>query len=155
MWLLGAGYHRSGERSDAYATLKRRDEADELFPTEQDYLDLEPDPSDYVKAVARDAPDLVARARHAPGDEVRGDLAGVLDVSVLAVVVEDAGHRLEEVWVGILMPPKGPIPPHPAWLLAALAALFPGAEPEELHYGGDFPRPQGSRPGEIVVCRQL
>ena len=32
VWLLGAGYHRSGERSDAYAVLKRRDEADEAVP---------------------------------------------------------------------------------------------------------------------------
>jgi hypothetical protein len=69
VWLLGAGYHRSGERSDAYATLKRRDEADELFPTEQDYLDLEPDPADYVQAVAREAPEAVVRARQVPGEE--------------------------------------------------------------------------------------
>jgi hypothetical protein len=55
VWLLGAGYHRSGERSDAYAALKRRDETDDLFPTEQDYLDLEPDSAPYVEAVARDA----------------------------------------------------------------------------------------------------
>jgi hypothetical protein len=152
VWLLGAGYHRSGERSDAYAVLKRRDRADELFPTEQDYVDLEPDPADYVQAVAQDAPALVSRARQAPGEEVRGDLAGVLDVSVIAVVVEDAGQRLEEIWVGFSMPPKGPVPPHPVWVLVALAALFPNAEPEELHHGGLFPRPDGNRHGEVVVC---
>jgi len=60
-------------------------------------------------------------------------------------------HCVEEIWVGFSMPPKGPIPPHPAWLLAALAALFPRAEPEDLHYGGDFPRPEGTRHGEVVV----
>ena len=43
------------------------------------------------------------------------------------------------------MPPKGPIPPHPAWLAAALAALFPEAKPDELHHGGKFPRPGGNR----------
>ena len=107
-----------------------------------------------MDAVAREAPDLVMQARQVPGKEVRADLADVLDVSVMTVVVEDAGQRLEEIWVGFSMPPRGPIPPHPAWLLAALAALFPGAEPEELHYGGDFPRPGGSRHGEVVVCWQ-
>ena len=152
VWLLGAGYHRSGDRSDAYGVLKRRDEADELFPTEQDYLDLEPDPADFVAAVARDAPSLMAEVGKVPGVAVEADLAGVLDVSVVMVVVEDAQDRLEEVWVGFSMPPKGPIPPHPAWLLTALAALLPDAEVEELHYGGDFPRPGGNRQREIVVC---
>ena len=152
VWLLGAGYHRSGERSDAYAVLKRRDEADELFPTEQDYLDLEPDPADYVEAVIREAPNLVVQARQVPGEEIPANLAGVLDVSVMAVVVEEAGQLLEEIWVGFSMPPKGPIPPHPAWLLVALAALFPSAEPEDLHHGGLFPRPGGNRHGEVVVC---
>jgi hypothetical protein len=151
VWLLGAGYHRSGERSDAYAALKRRDETDDLFPAEHDYLDLEPDPTPYVEAVARDAPVLVVRARQAPGVEVHGELAGVLEVSLVAVVVEEAGQHLEEIWVGFSMPPKGLIPPHPEWLLVALAALFPEAEPEELRHGGEFPRPGGNRRGEIVV----
>jgi hypothetical protein len=107
-----------------------------------------------VQAVAREAPEVVAQARQAPGEEVRADLAGVLDISVMAVVVEGAGRRLEEIWVGFSMPPKGPIPPHPAWLLAALAALFPGADDERLRYGGEFPRPGGNRHGEVVVCWQ-
>jgi hypothetical protein len=152
VWLLGAGYHRSGERSDAYAVLKRRDETDELFPVEQDYLDLEPDPADFVVAVARDAPRVMAEAVMTPGVAVEADLAGVLDVSAVVIVVEEGQDRLEETWVGFSMPPKGPIPPHPAWLLTALAALLPDAEAEELHYGGDFPRPGGNRQGEIVVC---
>ena len=155
VWLLGAGYHRSGERSDAYVALKRRDETDDLFPTEQDYLDLEPDPAPYVEAVARDAPDLLARAREAPGVEINGDLGGALDVSLVAVVVEEAGQHLEEIWVGFSMPPKGSIPPHPEWLLVALAALFPEAGAEELRHGGEFPRPGGHQRGEIVVCWQL
>jgi hypothetical protein len=152
VWLLGGGYHRSGERSDAYAALKRRDETDDLFPTEQDYLDLEPDPTPYVEAVARDAPALLARAREAPSVEVHGDLRRVLDVSLVAVVIEEAGQRLEEIWVGFSMPPKGAVPPHPEWLVVALAALFPEAEPEDLHHAGKFPRPGGNRPGEVVVC---
>jgi hypothetical protein len=65
-WLLGAGYHRSGERSDAYAVLKRRDETDDLFPVEQDYLHLEPDPANFVVALARDAPASWLRRRRRP-----------------------------------------------------------------------------------------
>lgn len=113
VWLLGAGYHRSGERSDAYAALKRRDETDDLFPADQDYLDLEPDPTPYVEAVARDAPALLARAREAPGVEVHGELGGVLEVSLVALVVDEADQHLEEIWVGFSMPPRGPMPPHP------------------------------------------
>jgi hypothetical protein len=105
-----------------------------------------------VQAVAQNAPTLVSRARQAPGEEVRGDLVGVLDVSVMSVVVEDADERLEEIWVGFSMPPNGPLPPHPAWLLAALAALFPGADVADLRYGGEFPRTEGNRHGEVVVC---
>lgn len=41
VWLLGVGWHESGSRDDAYMVLKRRDEAGDLMPTEQDYLDLE------------------------------------------------------------------------------------------------------------------
>ena len=121
VWLLGAGYHRSGERSDVYATLKRRDEADELFPTEQDYLDLEPDPTEFVETVARDAPALMRQAIESPHTEITGDLAGALDVSVLVRGLAET----REVWVGFSMPPKGQVPPYPEWLLVALAALLP------------------------------
>ena len=58
VWLLGAGYHRSGDRSDAYANLKRRDADGELFPDEQDYFDVEPDPKPFVEAIAETAPAL-------------------------------------------------------------------------------------------------
>jgi hypothetical protein len=147
VWLLGAGYHRSGERGDVYAELKRRDEADELFPSEHDYLDLEPNPAEYVEAVARDAPALMQQAVEGPETEVTGDLAGALDVSVLVRGEADK----QEVWVGFSMPPKSNVPPYPEWLLVALAALLPEADQADLRYGEAFPRPGGSKRGEQVV----
>jgi hypothetical protein len=147
VWLLGAGYHRSGERGDVYAELKRRDEADELFPTEQDYLDLEPDPVEFVEAVARDAPGLMQQAIESPETEITGDLAGALDVSVL---VRDSGET-REVWLGFSMPPKSEVPPYPEWLLVSLAALLPEADQADLRYGEAFPRPGGNKRGEQVV----
>jgi hypothetical protein len=143
VWLLGAGYHGSGERSDVYSELKRRDEADELFPSEQDYLDLEPDPVEFVEAVARDAPALIQQAIESPETESTGDLAGALDASVL---VRDSGET-REVWLGFSMPPKGEVPPYPEWLLVALAALLPEANQADVRYGETFTRPGGSKRG--------
>lgn len=147
VWLLGAGYHRSGDRGDVYAELKGRDAADELFPTEQDYLDLEPDPANYVEAVSRDAPRLMEEAAANLGAEVTGDLAGALDVSVLVREVDG----IREVWIAFSMPPKAQVPPYPEWLLVALAALLPEADHADLQYGEAFPRPGGSKRGEQVV----
>jgi hypothetical protein len=144
VWLLGAGYHRSGERTDAYAELKARDEIDELFPTEQDYLDFESDPADFAAAVARDAPRLIEAARARIGEEINGELGGALDVFVLV--------RGGEVWVGFAMPPKAEVPPYPEWLLVALAALLPDADQADIRYGEQFPRPGGTKYGEQVVC---
>jgi len=55
-----------------------------------------------------------SQAKQVPGEELRADLAGVIDVAVMIVVEEDAGQHLEEIWVGVSTPRKGLIPPHPA-----------------------------------------
>jgi hypothetical protein len=36
-------------------------------------------------------------------------------------------------------------------LIVAVTALFPAAEAEELRYGAEFPRPQGSCHGEFIL----
>ncbi|MGQ0826440.1 MAG: hypothetical protein ACT4OX_15655 [Actinomycetota bacterium] len=146
VWLLGAGYHRSGDHGDAYAELKRRDEVDALFPTEADYFDLEPDPADYVAAVARDAPSLMQQAREHVGEETAGELGGALNVSVLI----EAGDAGDEVWIGFAMPPKTSIPPMPEWLLVALAALLPDADISDVDFAAQFPR-RGNRKAEVVI----
>ena len=65
VWLLGVGWHESGSRGDAYATLKARDVAGTLMPDEQDYLDLEmtlEEAGAFVVQVSQQAPALVAQA---------------------------------------------------------------------------------------------
>ena len=161
VWLLGVGWHESGSRDDAYAVLKARDQAGTLMPGEQDYLDLEmtrEDALSFVVQVSQQAPALVASAREAPGEEVRGVIAGRLGVGVLVEVVVIPGddESLEEIWVGFEMPPlEGAcdLPPQPEWIMAVLAAIVPvQVSAQALDFGGSFPRPGGTKPNEIVVC---
>ncbi|MGP8151495.1 MAG: hypothetical protein ACLPXU_12535, partial [Acidimicrobiales bacterium] len=161
VWLLGVGWHESGSRGDAYATLEARDVAGTLMPDEQDYLDLEmslEEAGAFVVQVSEQAPTLVAQARLAAGREVRGVIAGRLGLGVLVqvVVVADEEEALEEIWVGFEMPPfpgACELPPHPEWIQVVLAALVPvELTIADLEFGGSFPREGGSRPNEIVVC---
>jgi len=161
VWLLGVGWHESGSTDDAYAVLKARDEAGTLMPDEQDYLDLEmslDEARSFVAQVAEQAPALVARARGVPGQEVCGVIAGRLGVGVVVevVVVPGDDDSLEEIWVGFEMPPhRGAcdLPPQPEWVLAVLAAMVPvHISLLDLDFGGAFPRAEGTRPNEIVVC---
>ncbi len=161
VWLLGVGWHESGSRGDAYATLEARDVAGTLMPDEQDYLDLEmslEEAGAFVVQVSKQAPALVAQARLAAGREVRGVIAGRLGLGVLVqvVVVADEEEALEEIWVGFEMPPfpgACELPPHPEWIQVVLAALVPvELTIADLEFGGSFPREGGSRPNEIVVC---
>lgn len=161
VWLLGVGWHESGSRDDAYAVLKRRDEAGDLMPTEQDYLDLEmtlEEAHSFVVQVREQAPALIAEARERPGGEVRGVIAGRLGVGVQVevVVIPGEDERLEEVWIGFGLPPLPgacELPPQPEWIQVVLAAMIPvEAGLENVEFGGTFPRAGGSRPNEIVVC---
>jgi hypothetical protein len=160
VWLLGVGWHESKSREDAYNMLKRRDENGELMPTEQDYLDLEmswEEARSFAATVAEEAPALAAQARGAGGTEVRGLIAGRLEVGVVVIVVADDQdqERLEEIWVAFSLPPQsGPceLPPQSEWLTVVLAAMVPvPITAADLRFGGDFPRDGGSRPHEVVV----
>lgn len=161
VWLLGVGWHESGSRDDAYTVLKRRDEAGDLMPTEQDYLDLEmtlEEARSFVVQVSEQAPALIAEARGRPGEEVRGVIAGRLGVGVQVevVVIPGEDERLEEVWIGFGLPPLPgacELPPQPEWIQVVLAAMIPvEAGLENVEFGGRFPRTGGSKPNEIVVC---
>ncbi len=161
VWLLGAGLHESGSAADAYAVLKERDRAGSLMPDEADYLDLEmtaSETADFVRQVALQAPQLVDEARRNPATEVRGLIAGRLEVGVQVERADDpvTGDFLEEVWIGFRMPPQpGPteLPSQPEWALAVLAAMVPvPVSFSDLDFGGTFPRPGGTAPNEIVVC---
>lgn len=161
VWLLGVGWHESGSLDDAYAVLKARDQAGNLMPSEQDYLDLEmsyEETHTFVVRVSQEAPALVEQARQAASTEVRGVIAGRLGVGVLVevVVIPGEDESLEEIWVGFEMPPiegATELPPQPEWIMAVLAAMVPAnVSADALDFSGSFPRVGGSKPNEIVVC---
>lgn len=163
VWLLGVGWHESGSRDDAYEVLKGRDTQGLLMPDEQDYLDLEAtleEEQAFVAQVNVQAPALVDEARARGGVEVRGIIAGRLSVGVTVEAVEVPGEgRIEEVWVAFEMPPvpgECRLPPHPQWIMVVLAAMVAvEVRLEDLDFDGQFPRPGGSRPNEIVVAWRL
>jgi len=144
VWLLGVGYHRSGERGDAYEVLKRRDEADNLFPEEQDYLDLEAAFDDglaFVEAVAEEGPAILRQARERPGERVTAVIAEALDIGVLVEVVVIDGAEEEEVWVGIALPPIAHLRfPPGEWITVLLAGVLgPSANLDDVDLPGVVP----------------
>ena len=145
VWLIGVGYHRSGDHTDAYKVLKARDRAGVLFPDEIDYLDVIPDPEPFVSALNQDASMFVARSRERLGEIVSGILGGAFDIEMLT---READGGLE-MWISFFLPPKRSVPPD--WLIVALASLFPTADEVDFRYDKPFPRPGPPKKGEIVV----
>lgn len=154
VWLLGVGWHESSSRDDAYAVLKRRDEAGELFPTVEDFEDAEPDDIEaFLEALRETAPALMALAKATPGKEIRGLVAATVNVALLVEVLVVESDKLEETWIAISLPPTPPpefvLPPE--WQTYLLAALLADAAFEDLEWGRDFPRPGGTAANEVVV----
>ena len=158
VWLLGGGFHRSGDRSDAYAVLKGRDVAGELFPTKEDYRRLGPSTptaESFTKDLDESARSFVEEAIDEPGTEVRRCFGDVLDVRIK--VTED------RLWIGLLLPPRlsGALPN--GYHAAVLAALLPGIDMDEINFApGVFPgaphatfepvvRAGGSSPGPRLL----
>lgn len=160
VWLLGVGYHKSGDADDAYEVLKQRDRASTLFPDKRDYLDLEPTREDFdafLATVDRDAPALLRRARAQPGDAITVDLGRVLQVSVVVerMLDLDTGEALEDVDIGFHLPPEvdGVLPPYPGWLTTVLACMLPDADLCDLDFGQPFPVRLDPRPVRLETVR--
>jgi hypothetical protein len=130
VWLLGFGYHRSGEAGDAYPYLKQLDADGALLPTRADYdLLYELRDAALPSELRRLAFEMLESARSSVGEEIRGVLAGAFPVSV---VVENEGG-LEAVWLAVshrLI--KGELDPPPEWLRFVVAAFFPDAGFEDI-----------------------
>ena len=148
--------HPGRWRGDAYAVLKRRDESGDLFPTEQDYLDLEPDIDEalaFVEAVANEGPALLERARANPGEPVSAVVGDTLDVGVLVDVIVIDDSSAEEIWIGVSLPPrKGARLPGGDWISVVLAGVLgPSASMTDIDFPPDFPGDEGAR--YAVVAR--
>ncbi|MCH7844874.1 MAG: hypothetical protein IH850_03495 [Acidobacteria bacterium] len=150
VWLVGAGYHRSGERDDVYELLKAKDKAGELFPTEEDYLRLEPSRATadtFAADLIENGLDLSAEALQNPDTELRRVFGGVLEVRVKATQ--------DGLWIGFLQPPlvSGVLPG--GYHLAVVAALAPNAEIDDLDFSpGRFPgAPHTSHEDVALIAR--
>lgn len=128
VWLLGVGQHRSGDHDDAYTLLKQRDRTGTLFPDQDDYADLEPEPLTFVHALAAAAPMMIAQALAEPGQPVASELAGILRVRILVQPIGGTSHGAE-IWIGFQMPPLRPNALPPAWQAVAAAAFLPTVAP--------------------------
>ena len=130
VWLLGFGYHRSGEAGDAYPYLKQLDADGCLLPTRADYeLLYELRDAALPWELRRLASEMLENARSSVGEETRAVLAETFPVSV--VVENEDG--LEAVWLAVshrLV--KGELDPPPEWLRFIVAAFFPDASFEDL-----------------------
>lgn len=151
VWLLGAGWHESGSIDDAYAMLKSRDANDELFPTIDDYLDLETDadPHAFVAALASEASGLVA----ASFDTKRSVESTLGDTVQLRLAVREVEGRFE-LWLGFAMPPLTDRALPGEWKMAAVAAFGPGVALEDVNFTpGAFPAMWGRARSayEVVV----
>lgn len=147
-WLLGAGFHESGSRDDAYTVLKRRDGDGDLLPTENDYLALYrwreslgvSNVRDLVAVLAELGPSLLADARAKPGRRLKTVIEEAIEVEVLVEELFDGASTLRQYTVTFLMPPRRPgvLPSGTSWqTMLAFACLPKGAKLGNLEWRTD------------------
>lgn len=140
VWLLGVAWHVTGNSSDAYDELIARCSKGDLFPSEDDYLDLEPDPAEFVVEAAKQLPVLLSMSRMNAEREVSATIADVLVVTVLTRRISVADTELDETWVSVRMPPEpGNIVLPNDLITVVLAMLFPNATADEIQFMTSFP----------------
>ena len=148
VWLLGFGYHRSGETGDAYPYFKQLDANGQLLPTTEDYdLLYELRDAAFPQQLVDLASRMLESARSDPGNEIRDVLAGTFPVSVV-VEIEDG---LEAVWIAVshrLV--RGEIDPPPEWMRFVLAAFFPDARFEDIQSPQQRLPTREKTPDEVV-----
>lgn len=130
-WLLCYHeFHAVGDRKDAYEVFRSLHNRDELFPTEDDYVAIQPDLTErFLEEISEIGADMLDEARAKSGTEVvdtiwdsDGNVAVVVDV----FVIENERADLEEGWIGITLPGKVPWPVMDAYAIAL--ELTGGAE---------------------------
>lgn len=123
VWLLGCGYHRSGEHTDVYPYLKDLDAKAELFPTAEDYeIFFELQDYTFARALVEEVPAILEWARGQSGTEI---VALIADRIRIGVVFEIAGE-IEVTWLAVsmrLLPGETELPPE--WMPLLLAAFYP------------------------------
>ncbi|MCB0877420.1 MAG: hypothetical protein KDC46_00360 [Thermoleophilia bacterium] len=135
VWLGGAGYHRDGDRSDAYEHIRRQDDAGRLVPQRSDVKQLLAWRRRRLAQELVDRPaQLVAAARAEPGRVVVATLADRISVRLHV----DAGDP-ELLTVAIareLLPGPAHVPKD--WVIVLLAAFFGEHSIEDLAWTDEF-----------------
>lgn len=148
VWLLTAGFHRSGARDDFYTTVVELDRNHELMPDTQDFLAADPDPTEeYLRDLERAGRRLLQQGRDQPFDEHSTLVAGRLTLGVYIEVYVIQAETAEEVWIRIRATPDH----HGTDVVRdILDVVIPEAQPEDI----DFPQEHPCRPldgGERII----
>lgn len=148
VWLLAAGFHRSGKPDDAYPYFLRLDTEDRLLPTSEDVqLHVACQTKDFARALIVAVPAIIEQVRAKPGAVVSGRLAGRIDLR--AVWEDDDPPMLTIAFSQRLHPGQLHVPGD--WLMVVAAAFFPNSDPSQLSFAWDMAgRPL--RPDEIAFC---
>lgn len=135
VWLAGAGYHRDGDRTDAYNAIRELDARGLLAPDRADYIELDKWRVRRLgEELMSEPPRLVQLARDNPGEVHTAQLAGRITVRVAVEVGEPA---FLTVAIGRELKP-GPAPVPKAWFVILLAAFFGEHQIDELSVAEDI-----------------
>jgi hypothetical protein len=132
VWLLGGGYHRSGDVDDAYVYLNDLDERGRLFPVEADFEALFEDRRPAFSRVVEDtrvkSDLLLAAAEASIGVAQCAVLDGVLEVTLRLDEMVDGDFLWRRWKLRFILPPlaTGALPKGEEWAVALAPAFLPG-----------------------------
>jgi hypothetical protein len=149
VWLLAAGFHRSGKRDDAYPYFKGLDAKGELLPTREDYEALVRSQTRNLAALLiEEIPPIRDEALRHPGGIVEGVLGGRVDVRVAS---EDDDPPMLTVAISQRLRPGETALPA-GWQLVIAAGFLPNTTPpENLAFADDLAGHE-LRDDEIAYC---
>ncbi len=102
VWLLAAGFHRSGQRDDFYPRVVQMDGRGALMPTGDDFFAAEICPDEqFITELARHGRELVAEAREHPGTEHARTVVSRARMGAHVELLVDADDRAEELWLAV------------------------------------------------------
>ena len=135
VWLLAAGFHRSGQPDDAYPYFRRLDADGRLLPTEDDFRALaRVRRRTLARALTEEVPPLLEHAAANPGEIQHALLGGRIAVRV---VTEKGDVPLTTVAISRRARP-GSMPLEPAWEIAVAAAFLPNTPVEDLSLASEI-----------------
>lgn len=148
VWLLAAGFHRSGKSDDAYPYFIRLDNEGRLLPTAEDVeLLVAEQTKDLARHLLEQVPAMTQQVLANPGRLLVGILGG--RIKIRAIFEDDDSPMLSVAISQKLQPGNLRLPAD--WLMIVAAAFFPDGDPQNLSFAWDLAgRPLGQ--DEIAFC---